>query len=332
MVHSARLGKFTIAGIALAVLAAAVFPMICRDEYIIHLGVLVLWYLVLASTLHLIIGCAGLFSLAHASFVGIGAYTCAWLCLRLGVTKWLAVLAGGLVCCVVSVCISLPSLRLKGPYLAITTIGFQEIMVTLFLNWVAFTGGPAGLSGIPRLWPGKDWLRGSYYMMLVMACIVVWCFSRLESSDLGLILRAMRGDDIASRALGVNIGLLRVTVFAIAYLVVGISGGMYALYMGTIDPFAFRIDLSTTILAMVLVGGSTSLPGSLAGAVMLSIIPELFRGRVGPGLRMVLFGLVIISCLRYMPDGLAGLIRKKCRKHRGTHAPEGRAETCENRS
>lgn len=294
--------------------AAACFPLIVSSPYLVHVGILVLIYASLASTLCLIIGYAGLMSFAHGAFVGVGAYTTALLCLRAGMTPWLAPFIGGIVCSLLSVVISLSSVRIKGSYLAIVTIGFQQILVVVLLNWVALTNGPGGLTGIPRMWAGADWLTAYFYIIFIVTLAIIIGLTRLVNSPLGLVLSAMREDDIGVRALGANVNLLRVYVFGLSHFLVGFTGGLYALYIGSICPYSFTIDLSTMILAMVLIGGSTSIWGSVIGAFILGVVPEFVRGYLGAGMRMVVFGLILILCLRYMPNGLAGVISKALKR------------------
>lgn len=297
----------------LALIVGVALPFVISDTYYQHILILCCLYIVLALSLNLLVGFAGQTSFAHAAFFGIGAYTSAILATRLGVSFWLAFPAAGIMTALVSLLIALPSLRLHGPYLAIATIGFQEIVVVVFSQWMSVTRGPMGITNIPKPQIGPFVIRSLphwYWLAFALVVLTVIVMLRVSHSRLGLELIALREEETAARSVGVNTFKIKIIAFVGSSFLAGLAGSIYAHYINSVDPYSFVISLSATALVMVLAGGAGSIVGSILGATVLTLLPEFLREFTNAGSRMVLFGAALIAIILFMPEGFAGLVRQ----------------------
>ena len=296
-----------------AVLAASVFIVVPTlltlggSGYFFRLAVVTLIFAILALSMQLITGVAGLLSLGHAAIYGVGAYTAAILSTRLGLDAALTIPLSGLVSGLVGVAIALPTMRLVSIYFAVATLGLGEMIYVTLLNWVAFTQGPLGIGGIPPLRPlGLD-LSGPLATYLAVAAIAAFAaivVHRCAHSYWGNALRAVREDDQCADAMGLNVVRLKIEVFAIACFLAGIAGALWAHTTGYVNPADFRFAESILILAMVVVGGLGSIPGAVIGAALLLLLPEALRA-VGE-VRILMVGVVMFLCILFLPKGLFG--------------------------
>jgi branched-chain amino acid transport system permease protein len=281
---------------------------------VFHLLIMSGIYIILALSLNLLLGYAGLFSVGHGAFYGIGAYAGAILATKLGFPFWGEILAAA---CIAGLCgfvIGFPTLRLRGDYLALATFGFAVIIYSVFNNWYDLTRGPLGIRGIPKvvlfsiplisLW--------SYTILVVFfVLLTLFCLRRLTRSAFGKVLEAIREDDVAAMAIGKNIAKFKVLAFVIAAFFAGIAGVLYAHYVTFIDPSSFLIQESFLIFSMVIFGGMGSLGGSILGAAILVILPEALRflglpSAVAANLRQMIFGGLIVFIINWRPEGLLG--------------------------
>lgn len=311
----------------LALVLGALLPWIIPDPYIRHLLILCCFYVVLTLSLNLLVGFSGQTSFAHAAFFGVGAYTSAILTTRYGVSFWIGLPAAGLMATFISLLIAIPSLRLRGPYLAIATIGFQEIVVIVLSQWTSVTRGPMGITSIPKPQIGSFVIRTLphwYLLAFALVVLTVIVMFRISRSRIGLELIALREDEVAARAMGVNTYKMKVLAFTVSSLIAGLAGSIYAHYINSIDPYSFMIGLSATVLVMVLAGGVGSIVGSILSAVGLTLLPEFLRQFTSAGLRMVLFGAALVAVILFMPEGFAGVARqiRERRWKRGKPLPE----------
>jgi len=249
----------------------------------------------------------GQLSLAQAAFMGIGAYTGALLTLRLHVPFPLALAGAGLLPALISLPLGLPTLRLRGVFLAIATIGFGEVVRVVFLVLPA-TGGALGLNGIPnltRLWHVALVLGG--------ATFVFW---RLVGSRAGHAMEAIREDETAAQVLGVEVTSYKVRAFVAGALLAGLAGGLSAHYTFVIGPNDFGFDRAVQILLYAIVGGVGTFWGPLAGAALLTLLPETLRGLgVQAGAtRLLLNGVILVAVILFAPNGLSGLARRAGRR------------------
>jgi len=270
--------------------------------------------IVLAVSLNLVNGFTGQFSIGHAGFMAVGAYAAAWATLALRnagidlsdgtfiaqVILVGALVFGGLLSGVVGFLVGLPSLRLKGDYLAIVTLGFGEIIRVSLLN-LDFLGGARGLSGIPRI---TSFLL--VYLCVVVTVFVIW---RLIRSNHGRALLAVREDEVAAESMGVNTTQAKVRAFAIGAFFAGIAGGLYGHYLTILSPAAFDFNRSFEIVIMVVLGGMGSLSGSVVAAVLLTLLREYLRDLAEytqVDLRMIIYSLILIGLMLLRPNGLLG--------------------------
>ena len=283
-------------------------------EYALSLLVLIGLYIMLSASFNLIIGFGGLVSIAHPIFFALGAYTVGALSVRFGLHPILAVAAGGAVAMIASFMLSLPSLRISGDYLLITSIGFQLGLIEIIKN-LDFLGGASGLSGIPNVVQEN---RSAIFAALALglAVAVVLFIRALVRGPYGRAIQAMRDDELAFSALGRNAMNIKMTLFALGSGIAGVAGGIYAYYYQYITPDQFQILQSAMILTMVVVGGMGSIYGPVVGAILLIALPEaitflnLPSEIMGP-LQGVIFTLLVIVFLFVRPQGLVAPARTR---------------------
>ena len=265
------------------------------DSYLLLNIVLIGINIILAVSLNLITGFTGQFSLGHAAFMSIGAYTSGILTAKLGQPFIVGILASGLTAALAGVIIGIPTLRLKGDYLAIATLGFGEIVKIIGLN-MDYIGGATGLNDIPQY---TNWT----WIFFMTAATVILIKHFLKSFH-GRACIAIREDEIAAEAMGVNTTYYKVLAFSIGAFFAGIAGALYANYFYFIKPDSFGFMKSVDILVIVVFGGMGSVWGSILGAIVLSII-SLFLQNI-PELRMVIYSLILFVIMVYRPTGLMG--------------------------
>ena len=290
----------------------AVLPLILSDDYLLRILIMSGIFIILSLSLNLVTGYTGQFCLGWAAFYGIGAYTSALLVMKLDFPFWLSMPLGGLMSAVFGVVLGVPTLRLKDIYLAITTLGFGEIIRLIMLNWTDLTRGSMGLPGIPspKLFSYEFSSNISYcYLIMVLVLITVFAIRRIIDSRIGRALIAIREDDLAAKTMGIDITGYKVLAFAVGAFFAGIAGAFYAHYSSFIDPHTFSFSESIIILAMVVLGGMGSIWGSILGAVVLTIAPEALREL--SDYRMIIFGLIMMVVMLVRPQGIMGRTEKK---------------------
>ncbi|RJX29486.1 MAG: branched-chain amino acid ABC transporter permease [Desulfarculus sp.] len=293
---------------------ALALPWLISDRYIQHLLVTSLIFVIFASSWNLLTGYAGQFNLGHAAFFGIGAYASALLALKLGVPPWIGLFLGGLLAAAAGFLLGIPSLRLSGPYLAITTIGFAEILRLVAMNWVQLTRGSLGLYGIPPL-PGFWGLEFTseltfYYVALAGAALALFCFRRLTRSEFGLSLQALREDEPGAESIGVDTNRFKLTVFTISAFFGGFSGALLAHYQRLISPDLLSLHETFQALTMTIIGGLGTLTGPVVGAVLLTFLSEGLRfveDAVKIDVRLIIYGALLIVTILFMRGGIVGL-------------------------
>lgn len=286
-------------------------------EYVLHVLVIAGIYVILAESLNLVVGFAGIPAMGHAAFSCIGAYTSSLLALRFGVSPFLGMFAGATAGGVLGLVVAYPALRLKGDYLALATFGAGVIVYNVAKNWMGLTRGPMGLPGIPSFKLGGFAIDNTWsYLILVVvvAALVVWACRNIGKSVFGRELTSVREDETAAIALGKDTARLKLIVFVAGAFFAGIAGSLYAHYITFIDPSSFTTMESITILLMVIFGGMGSIAGSVVGAVLLVVIPELLRfvglpSSVAAPLRQMMYGLLLVLLMLWRPQGTLGKYR-----------------------
>ncbi len=303
----ANIYKKTRIWIILAV--AVMLPFIVTNNYWLHIANIAGIFAICSLSLNLLTGCTGLFSVGHIAFYGIGAYTAALLATKLHAHFFVSLICAGIMAMIFGLILGIPALRLKGVYLAISTLAFGEITYQVFVNWTAVTNGTRGILGIePPVILGIKFnnYQKYYYLVLLILVIVVVLIRNLLHSRIGRALFSVREGEIAASALGVNTVMYKVIAFATSSFFAGVAGCLYAYEVHFISPESFIGAESVSVLAMMVVGGIGSIPGSIAGAVVLTIIPEALRS-VGD-IRLVIYGAAIVAIIIFAPKGIGGFL------------------------
>jgi len=268
------------------------------DAYYLRIIILIGINIILALGLNLITGVTGQLSMGHAGFMSIGAYTAAILTMQYGFPFWAALLAGACLAAFFGFLIGIPTLRLEGDYLAMVTIGFAEIIRVFFLNFEP--GGKAvGLYGMPQY--------TTFAIVWIIVIVVILLNVRLLDSRTGRALYAIRENEIAAEAAGINTTGLKVLAFTVGAFLGGLGGGLYAHYMSYIAPQDFGFMKSIEILNMVVLGGMGSIPGTILGTIILTIAPEMLR--IVADYRLLFYGGLLVILMIFRPNGLLGDVR-----------------------
>jgi branched-chain amino acid transport system permease protein len=325
--HLAPLRQTRIFG-ALLVLFAAALPFLpFSSRYLVDLATTVLIYVMLGWGLNVVVGLAGLLDLGYVAFYAVGAYSFALFAQWFGLSFWEGLPLAGLLAASFGLTLGFPVLRLRGDYLAIVTLGFGEIVRLVLINWVPVTNGPNGISNVPRpsffgmpfdrrAPPGvttfSDFFHIAfnpgqrivflYYVILALALITNGFTLRLRRLPIGRAWEALREDEIACRALGINPTTVKLSAFAIGAMLGGFAGSFFATRQGFISPESFTFIESATILAIVVLGGAGSQLGVVLAAVVLVTLPEF--GRELAQYRMLLFGAAMVGIMIWRPRGL----------------------------
>ena len=300
----------TAAGVG-GVAAAVALPLLLSGPYHRHVLVLAGLFVLMALGFDLVLGYLGELSLGHAAFFGIGAYTTALLTRNFGVPFPIDLLLAAAVTGLFGVLIGAPSLRLKGPYFAIVTFGFAEILRLIVLNWTSVTRGPMGLPDIPHLRLGPFRIHtelGYYYLVLMLIGLAILVTRRLLDSTVGHAFLAIRENEELAAAAGIPTFRFKLIAFVIGMIFTGAAGSIYARYVHFVDPTALSFYYTVTVVSMVIVGGQGSIAGTILGALVFTLVPEYLR--VAERARLVIFGAFLMAAIVFMPEGLRGLWRR----------------------
>ncbi|MCB2192588.1 MAG: branched-chain amino acid ABC transporter permease [Deltaproteobacteria bacterium] len=307
--------KQKIAASLIALALLAVMPLFLTG-YPLHLVNLSGIWIVLALSLGLIQGYIGEISLGHAAFFGLGAYTSSLLTMEAGVNFWLALPAAGLATMILGYAIGLVSLRLRGPYFAICTLAFGEIIRLIFVNWRELTQGQEGITGIPSPSPiplpgggaiSFDSKAGGFYLIYALVLFAILVIYRIVNSRTGKAIVAIREDEDYAECLGINAMRYKRMVFCVSTFLAGLAGSVFAHYLHYISPYSFTVGQSFDLVIMVIVGGMGTIIGPIIGAVVLTLIPELLHAI--KDYRLLLYGLMLMLVIIFSPEGIAGLLR-----------------------
>ena len=297
---------------------ALIFPFVF-SIYQTNIMATALMYVVLGLGLNIVVGQAGLLNLGYVAFYAAGAYTYALLHYHFGVGFWAALPLGALAAAVLGILLALPVLRLRGDYLAIVTLGFGEITRIILENWNEFSFGPSGISGIPR--PGLFGIEMNiqeattylYFLMIILCIITIFVVNRLQNSRIGRALIALREDEIACQAMGINKTRVKLTAFALGSTWAGLVGVIFAAKTTFVNPASFTFLESAMILSIVVLGGMGSITGIIIGALILILLPEYLRAF--SDYRMLLFGIIMVIMMIFRPQGIVSGIRRTYEFH-----------------
>jgi branched-chain amino acid transport system permease protein len=311
-----RLGqerRIFIPALAALAVAAIVFPF-AVSLYQVNIMTTALMYIMLGLGLNIVVGVAGLLDLGYVAFYAVGAYTYALLNYHFGLSFWICLPVGAATAAIFGIILGFPVLRLRGDYLAIVTLGFGEIIRLILENWNEFSFGPSGIANIPR--PGLlsiDFsLKGHtvyiYFLVIVFTIFTIFMVNRLQNSRLGRAWLALREDEIACQAMGVDKTRTKLTAFALGATWAGLAGVIFAAKTTFINPASFTIWESINILCIVVLGGMGSIVGVVLGALVLVLLPEYLRAF--SEYRMLTFGCILVLMMVFRPGGIVSNVRR----------------------
>jgi len=294
---------------------ACLFPLF-TGRYAQDVATNVLIYICLGLGLNVVVGLAGMLDLGYIAFYGVGAYTYALLNLHYGMSFWVCLPIAGALACIAGCIIGYPTLRMRGDYLAIVTLGFGEIVRIILNNWMTLTNGPNGLLGIkpPSIYilnfdSGFSFelfyikkLQYLYYIALILAMVTIVAVRRLNYSRIGRAWESIREDETAAELMGVNTFLLKLLAYATGATFAGLAGAFFCARMRFVSPESFTFLESAMVLSMVVLGGMGSIPGIMLGAAALIVLPEVFREF--ETYRMLAFGMAMVVMMLFRPAGL----------------------------
>jgi len=292
---------------------ALCFPFIF-SLYQTNIMISALIYVMLGLGLNIVVGLAGLLDLGYVAFYAVGAYAYALLNYHFGLTFWMVLPIGAGLGALFGILLGFPVLRLRGDYLAIVTLGFGEIIRIILENWNEFSFGPSGISNIPR--PSLFGIDLSvhdatiyiYYVMIGLCLLTIFVVNRLQDSRIGRAWIALREDEIACQAMGIDKARTKLTAFALGATWAGMSGVVFAAKTTFVNPASFTIWESIIILCIVVLGGMGSIIGVIAGALVLILMPEYLRAF--SEYRMLAFGVVLVVMMVFRPGGLIPNVRR----------------------
>jgi len=281
-------------------------PIVTQDPYLLRILILASIFAIFAASWDLLSGFTGQMNFGHALFFGVAAYTAALLNLHARLPPWGSIPLGALAAVLAGLIIGIPCLRLRGTYLALTTLAFPVILSGIVFAIPQVTGGELGLSGLDRLSGSR--LTDYYITVSLMLGLgaIMW---KITQSNTGLIFHAIREDELAVRTAGINTTRYKLLAFCLSGFFAGISGGLYAHFMRIAGPANLEVTMSFTVVIWAIFGGVVTIYGPIGAVFILFPLLELFH--FWPKLRMLMFALVILLILLYMPDGLLPWIRDK---------------------
>ncbi|MGA2518173.1 MAG: branched-chain amino acid ABC transporter permease [Thermodesulfobacteriota bacterium] len=299
------MGKENRRAVFILMICLGIFPFFIRSDYYLSIMIFIGINAIIVMGLSLLMGYAGQISLGHAAFFGIGAYCSGVLTVKLGFSIFTAFFCGIFLSTIMAMAIAIPTLKLKGHYLAVATLGFGEIIYVIFNELLEITGGPSGLSGIPSIhFFGYSFKGGWRYFYLVWTvAILLLIFSlNIIHSRIGRALRAVHGSEVAAQAMGVNVSQFKIQVFVLSAIYASVAGTLYAHFVTFISPSTFSLFVSILLLMMVVIGGGGSIWGALLGAGILTVLPESLRAF--RDFDILVYGIILMTILLFMPEGI----------------------------
>lgn len=284
-------------------------------EYILHIGIMINIYILLVLSANLPIGMANLLTLGQAAFYGIGAYISAFFLLQFNLPFVVVALAVMLLTGLFSYLVSFASIKLKGDYFVLATLGFQMIVYTVLYNWTDVTHGPYGVPGIPSVKLLGIWsisgVWGYFFLTTVVSVLAGYLFKTIKYSPYGRVLRALRNDEHSVAAMGRNPVAFKSWAFFLSAAFSGLAGLIYASYVSYIDPTSFTLDESIFIISALFIGGTGNVRGPVFGALFVVVLPEVLRfvgmpDAIAANMRQIIYGLALIIIMYFRPQGVWG--------------------------
>lgn len=283
-----------------------ILPAVTQDPYLLRILILTGIFAILAASWDLLSGFTGQMNFGHALFFGVGAYAAALLNQNVHIPPWGSIPLGGLAAVLTGLIIGIPCLRLKGTYLALTTLAFPIILMGIVFAFPNITGGELGISGLDRIARSRI---ANYYIVIVLMLVLCTIMWKITDSNTGIIFHAIREDEVAVRASGINTTRYKLLAFSLSGFFAGISGGLYAHFMRIAGPSTLEVSLSFTVVIWAIFGGVVTIYGPVGAVFILFPMLEFFR--FWPEYRTLMFAVIILLTLIYMPDGLLPWVRDK---------------------
>lgn len=281
-------------------------PLFTKDPYLLRILIMTSIFAILAASWDLLSGFTGQLNFGHALFFGVGAYAAAMLNLNAHIPPWGSIPLGALFAVLAGLIIGIPCLRLRGTYLALTTLAFPIILMGIVFAIPDITGGELGISGLERLALSRV---ANYYITVVVMLVLCTAMWKITDSNIGIIFHAIREDELAVRAAGINTTYYKLMAFCLSGFFAGISGGLYAHFMRIAGPSTLEVSMSFQVVIWSIFGGVVTIWGPIGAVFILFPLMEFFR--LWPEFRMLMFAFVILLILLYMPEGLLPWIRDK---------------------
>lgn len=294
---------------------AAILPMFISNNYHLNLMIQVLINIIIVVGLNFITGLTGQMNLGTAGIFSMGAYTSSLLATKLGINPWICLIAAIFMGVLIGFGLGYPSLRVSGVYLALTTIGFSEIVRILMTNLTDLTGGALGVTGIPAFSIFGHAFQNNkevYYLYLVIAIFLIYNAYRIVNSKWGRSFLAVKDNPDAVEAGGVNIATIKIMAFTLASIYTTIAGSMYSHYIGFINPSAYNLEYSINYVVMLVIGGIGSVPGNIIGAILVTLVPEFLRFM--ENYYWLVFSIITLLFVIFLPNGMISLFRTKHKK------------------
>jgi branched-chain amino acid transport system permease protein len=284
-------------------------PALYADAYVLRILTMTCIFAIFAASWDLLAGYTGQVNFGHALFFGAGAYTSALLSLKLGITPWATIWAGAAVATLFGFLVGYLCLRLRGSYLSLATLAFPLIALGLLFAFPGFSGGELGISGLRRLMVTP---MGNYYVAVVSMLMIVFALWKLADSKFGIVLHAIRDDEVAARASGINTPRYKMVVFAISAAAAGFAGALFAHYLRVAGPSSLEVALSFQAVIWGIFGGLATIYGPVAAVFLLYPLTEWLGSFKAFGeLRLLIFAVIVLLVLLFMPRGLAPWVRDK---------------------
>ncbi len=283
--------------------------------YVLHIIIMINIYIILTLGVNLLVGYSNLLSISHAAFYGIGAYLSVLALMTFKLTLIPSIVLAAAGTAVLAYFIGKVSIRLKGDYFVLVTLGFQMIVFAILYNWVSVTRGPYGIPGIPSPkligWIEIKGIGGFLALSSVLVAVIIILYYRIIQSPFGRILKGIRDDEIGVLSLGRDVTSFKIRAFVIGSSMAAVSGFLFASYVSYIDPTSFTLDESIFIVSAVLIGGAGTIRGSIAGAIFVVVLPEALRflgmpDAIAANMRQIIYGLLLVVLMMFRPKGIWG--------------------------
>ena len=295
-------------------LALFLIPLITSEPYTLRIFILASIFAIFAASWDLLSGFTGQMNLGHALFFGVAAYTSAIFNLNFGLPPWLTIPIGAFAAVLAGLVVGVPCLRLRGPYLALATLAFPLILTGIVFTIPSVTGGELGVSGIDRLSGSR---QTDYYIAVTVMIILGFVMWKITDSKTGIIFHAIREDEVAVRASGINTTKYKLAAFCLSGLFAGVAGGLYVHFIRIAGPSTLELMLSFQAIIWAVFGGIATIYGPIVGVFILVPLTEYLRDLPGttlPEMRMLLIAIVVLIVLLFMPEGLTTRVRDKIEK------------------